>query len=252
MDRDDSDRDEIDESDDSSVVAEKPQLFTDSEEESEADDVNYDKNGIMLSLLRKELAKSGADGELVNSVFNLICGRELDEANVDPVIEKNEEDRIRLFFADLKKQQFMWEEKDVMNETSIEEILALNEKLDAGMVRKMTNKKQSVLPIIDVIIHVIRWAAKAKRHFARDSIQLLNVLRLQLYEGFNKKNDVSHFDVVAMKTLSLKKDSKSRFGLKFKFEKVKGDEAKGSNVDSIRMILSVWHAVYHYLSVTKH
>ena len=46
--------------------------------------------------------------------------------------------------------------ENVLTETSVEEILKMNDKVDPEAIKKMANKKQNVIPIIDVIIHVIR------------------------------------------------------------------------------------------------
>ena len=110
----------------------------------------------------------------------------------------------------------MWNKDEFLNETLIKQILLKNKQLNEHVIRQVTNRSQGAVPIVEVLIHVIRWAGKGKDHFARDCIQLVSVLRLQLVQAL-KDDSVSLYDVIAMKNIRLKRSADARFGVQVSF-----------------------------------
>ena len=147
---------------------------------------------------------------VINAVYNLICG----DVKVNDKQDLN--DRVKKCVAELTELSHMWNEDEFLNETSIREILSKNKHLSEHVIKQVTNKSQGAVPIVEVLIHVIRWAGKGKDHFARDCIQLVSVLRLQLVQAL-KDDSVSLYNVVSMKNIRLKCSNDARFGVQVSF-----------------------------------
>ena len=161
-------------------------------------------------------------------------------------------DRVEKCVAELTELSHMWNEDEFLNETSIREILSKNKHLSEHVIKQVTNKSQSAVPILEVLIHVITWAGKGKDHFARDCIQLVSVLRLQLVQAL-KDNSVSLYDVISMKNIRLKRSNDARFGVQVSFSTSLNDKdgMHDWHILCVDTILSVWSAVYQYLKYTQ-